>query len=151
MPAQVPNTSNNPQLTANQTADANAAIKNFIKGVTWPPVTNNDRIKMKAAIDAFKAQLNNLKKQSAKKAKGGAAAPPAAQIAAQQNNVGNEVPGLASFLPAGTDLNNTSFSNAIASIQNTVSQMESLVKNPAGAALGGGGREFGVNTNVKAV
>lgn len=133
----VPNTQNNPELGAALTTDANAAIKNFLKNTPWPPVTNNDRAKMGAAIAKFKNEIQKVKKQAAKKAKGGAAAPPAAQLAAQQGAIGSQLPGIASYLPPDLNLNNVSFSEAIQSMQATVAQMETLVRNPVQNSVGG--------------
>ena len=43
--------------TSTQTDVANASIKNFLQGVNFPPTTQADRDKMKAAIEAFKQQI----------------------------------------------------------------------------------------------
>jgi hypothetical protein len=150
MPGALPNTFNgSSNATTTDIANANASIQNYIKGINWPPVTNNDRVKMAAAITAFKAQINKVQAQSAKNAPGGTAAPAAAQLAAQQAPVNNSVPNLASYLPAGTDLSKTSFANAISTMQTSVTQMQALTKNPVGAA--GGGREIDINQYVKQV
>lgn len=138
MPAQVPNTNNNPNLNAAEAATANNSIRNFLKGMTFPPVTAEDRAKMKAAIEAFKEQVKKAKTQSVKNARGGAGAPPALQIAAQQTKIGNQLPSIASYLPAGTNLATTSFADAIKSMENTVAQLDLLVKNPVGKGAGTG-------------
>lgn len=149
MPASVPNVNNNPQLNAAQATEANESIKNFIKGINFPPTTAGDRDKMKAAIAAFKAQVQKTKAAAAKNAKGGTAAPAAAQLAAQATKVGSQVPDLAKYLPAGTNLANVSFADAIKAMENTVSQMDGLIKNPTGQ--GGSVNSTVAANNVKAV
>lgn len=136
MPAAVPNKNNKPDLSTAQSNEANNSIKNFIQGLKLPPTTAGDRDKMKAAIEAFKDQIKKTKTQSAKHAKGGAGAPPAALLAAQTDKVGKEVADLAKFLPAGANLANISFAEAIKSMENAIAQMELLIKNPTGAGTG---------------
>lgn len=134
----LPNTNNKPILSVAQAADANASIKNFLQNINFPPVTSADRDKMRAAIQSFKAQIKKTREQGAKKLKGAVAAKPAVQLAAQTLPVSNQVPDIAKYLPAGTDLAKTSFDQAVKSMENTINQMEKLIQNPSSVGIGGG-------------
>lgn len=138
MPAALPNRNNKTNLSVAQSADANSAIKNFLKSINFPPTTAEDSAKMRAAIVAFKEQVKKTKVASAKQLKGSAASSPPAQLAAQTLPVGNLVADLAKYLPSRTNLANISFSESITSMENTISQMEKLIQNPAAAGIGGG-------------
>lgn len=121
--------------TSTQTDVANASIKNFLQGVNFPPTTKADRDKMKAAIEAFKQQIKKTKETSAKKAKtaGKTGKGAASKTLAAQNadKVGNDIPDIKKFLPAGTDTSKITFDAAINSMQAAITQLEALVKAPA--------------------
>ena len=125
---------NNAELTPAQTSVADGAIKNFLKGVKFPPTTQGDRDKMKAAIQAFRTQIKKTKEAAAKKAgtvgKTGKAA--AVKTLATQNadKVGNSVPDIKRFLPAGTDPSNVSFDAVINSLEAAVTRLDALSKEP---------------------
>jgi hypothetical protein len=183
-------------LTPAQQGVAQSSMQNYLKGTSVPAVTANAKAKTKAAIGSFNSQIQKAKATSAKLAKtagktGKAAA--AKSIAGQQaNKIGSSLPGIASFLPPGTNLNNTTFDEAINTMQAALAKLQQVEKvacvlppppqdvsdaaayvpqmsTPAivetyiqqqviAAAqiqpqktLGGGGRELGVNANVKAV
>lgn len=124
----LPNTNNNPQLTQNQVIQANQSIQNFIKGLKWPPITGDDRDKMKAAIKVYKEKIEQLKKASAKKAKGGQSAPPAELLLVKKLPIGIDPCGVTPCLPPGTNLQTTSYDTALGILTNTVSQMEKYVQ-----------------------
>lgn len=130
----LPNTNNNPVITAGQSAEANDSIKNFTQSVSFPPVTNNDRNKMIAAINSYKQQIKKTKAAAAKKA--GPKAKPAKLLeTAATEKVGTTVPDIAKFLPAGVDAKNVSFDLAIKAMETTVAQLETLLKNPANKSV----------------
>lgn len=128
MPAALPNTKNAKLSTPTQAVEANKSIQNFLKGTTWPPVTNADREKMKDAILAFKEEIKKTRAQAAKKNKGNLVSNPIAQLASQTAKIGTELPGIAKFLPSGTDLNKVSFDQAVKSMENTITQLETFIK-----------------------
>lgn len=122
-PSALPNINNYPQLTQTQSTNANNAMRNFIKSLGWPPTTNADREKMKAAIKVYKEKIQATKKAAAKKAKGNT---PVALLDAQKNFIGKDIPEILVCLPSNYNPNTTTYANAIATMENTVSQMEVL-------------------------
>lgn len=136
MPAALPNRKNNVKLSAKKAAQAQAAIRNFAPAMPWPPVTAAAQAQLKAAVAPFLAEINKTQQTSAKKASPtGVGAPPAAQLVAQQGAIGASIPGIAKFLPTGTDLGSTSYADAITQMQSTVAQIENLTINPAAGGL----------------
>jgi len=130
------NTPKTPTVASTQNNVADASIKNFLKGVKFPPTTVADREKMKAAIEAFKAEVKKTKEVVAKKAGDAGKSGPVVSkaLAAQQTTkVGNSVQDLAKFLPAGTNTNNITFDAAINSMESAIKQLETLTKAPAAA------------------
>lgn len=136
MPGALPNTNNKPNLNNTQSDVADASIKNFLKGVAFPPKTAEDRAKMKAAIEAFRSQIKKVKEESAKKnntaGKTGKAAATQSLAAQQTTPISiTGIPGLGNFFPAGTDLSKTSVNAAVNSMEATIARLEGLVKVPA--------------------
>lgn len=146
-PACLPNTNNNPKLDSKDVERSNSSLRNFLKGLGWPPSSGQDRAKMRAAIEAFKAQIKKTKETSAKKVKpkrpttttlqpGISAITKAIDtITAQEEKIGNQLPGIANYLPPNTDLSKTSWAEAIKMMEDTVKQTEVLLKNPSGQTL----------------
>ena len=141
----MPNTKNIPNLTAVKTAASNAAIGNFAKTVKFPPVTANARNVLQVAKTAFTAEIEKAKAQAAKNAVGGTAATPAAQLAAQQTDIGTQLPSIANYLPAEITPANVTFELAIQSMQDTVTQLDTLIRNPVAGAGSLLGKEFIAN------
>lgn len=133
MPAALPNRKNNVKLTPAKAAKAQASIQNFFSGPAafpWPPLSAEQSAQMAAAVAPMLAEINKVQVTAAKQATGSIVPPAPVQLAAQQENIATSIPGIAKFLPAGTDLNNTSFANAISTMQDTVAAIQAWTQNP---------------------
>ena len=128
-----------PTLTPVQNSVATASVTNFLRGTPLPPTTAVAKAKVKAAIDSFNNQIKKAKEISAKLAKTSGKTGPkvgAQTLAAKQvNRVGANLPGIANFLPPGTNLSNTTFDEAINSMQAAIVKLQELAKAPANAAI----------------
>lgn len=136
MPAALPNRKNNVKLTPARTAKAQAAIKNFIPNLSWPPVTANDKAQMSAAVPKYLDEIAKTASTAAKSAGWPASTVPAAQLAAQTNEVGTSIPGIAKFLPAGDGnrLTEASYAALLQTLQDTTAMLQAAAQNPT--ALG---------------
>lgn len=138
MPAALPNRKNNVKLTPAKAVQAQAAIKNLIPGIQWPPLTAAASDQLRAAVAPILAEINKAQATAAKTATGSFVPPAPLQLAAQQANIGSNLPGIAKFLPAGTDLQTTSYANAVSTMQDTIVQIQNFIANPAGGGPGAG-------------
>jgi hypothetical protein len=106
-----------------------ASIKNFLKGVKFPPTTAEDRAKLKAAIEAYRAQIKKTLQTSASQAN--SRNNPASLLAAQTKTIKDAIASIKDYLPAGTNLDTTSFDAALKSMENTINKITELAKKPA--------------------
>ena len=127
----MPNKNNKPNLSAPKATAAIAAIKNLIPSIkNVPPVTANDRAKMELAKVALAAEIKKTQVAAAKTARAGTAATPVQQLAAQKNQIGSLVPGIAKFLPPAANPEKVTFAAAIESMKDTIAQLDVLIANP---------------------
>ena len=153
----MPNRNNRPNLSAPKAAAATAAIKNIIPTLkNIPPVTANDRAKMEVAKVELAAEIQKTQVAAAKTARNGTAATPVQQLAAQQNQIGSLVPGIAKFLPPEALPANVTFSAAIASMKDTIAQIDALIANPVRGGIGNdpafvGSGQLSIENNISPV
>ena len=150
----MPNKNNRPNLSAPKAAAATAAIKNLIPSLkNIPPVTANDRAKMELAKVALAVEIKKTQVAAAKTATNGTAATPVQQLAAQQNQIGSLVPGIAKFLPPEASPANVTFATALESMKNTIDQIDALISNPVRGGAGNdpafvGSGQLSIENNV---